>query len=431
MDVSFPIRSVNESELPAFSAIGHRAFNSSWPADELLALDLQVFEADRSLAAFDGELMVGSTVAFSLGLTVPGGSSVPTAGVSFVAVLPSHRRRGILSSLMRRQLSDVQQGPEPVAALFASESVIYGRFGYGPACQHHAFSIKRGDGRFRPALPAASAGRPAGPDRAIAEPEICLRLAEPRAALAELKAVYEAVRAERPGMISRNDAWWTVSLADPEFMRDGSTAMGCVVADDASGPRGYALYAARGGWDSDGIPNQSLSVRELFGLDGAAISALWSDLLTRDLVGEVHAGSRAVDDPLPFLLADPRRARPKVSDGLWIRLIDLPEALRQRQFACPVDVVIEVTDDLIPANHGRWHLAAGGPADGAKPSCERTTAAADIAMPVSALGAAYLGGTRLGVLAAAGQVTELRSGSLASLSAAMFWDPAPWSPINF
>ncbi len=174
-----------------------------------------------------------------------------------------------------------------------------------------------------------------------------------------------------------------------------------------------------------------LFVRELFWTDPASAAALWADLLARDLVTEVRTRMRPADDPVQHLLADPRRTRTRVSDGLWVRIIDLPEALARRRYSCSVDLVIEVADALLPANEGRWRLVAGGVADDSKPTCERTSADADITLPVAALGAAYLGGTRLGGLHAAGQVAEHRPGALAELSAAMWWDPAPWSPMMF
>jgi predicted acetyltransferase len=179
------------------------------------------------------------------------------------------------------------------------------------------------------------------------------------------------------------------------------------------------------------MPAQVLMVRDLYWTTPAAAAALWADLLTRDLVGEVRTRMRPPDDPILNLLTDPRRARTKVSDGLWVRLVDLPAALERRRYASAVDVVIEVSDTLLTANEGRWRLQAGGQADAGVPVCERTTAEPDVRLPVSALGAAYLGGTRLGGLAAAGQITEHRPGAVAALSAAMFWDPAPWSPVGF
>ncbi len=418
MDASYPIRPIGDSELPAFGQVTDQAFNSNYPAEELVRLDRLVFEPERTLVAFDGDRMVGTTLAFSFGLTVPGGEVVGAAGISGVGVLPTHRRRGILSALMRRQLADIAAGGEPVAALNASESAIYGRYGYGSAADWCSFTLHRGDGRMWP-LGQSAAAQPV------------LRLAEPKSAVAELKAVYEAVRPTRPGMLTRSNGFWDVHLADPEFMREGSSPQRCVVAEDRSGPRGYALYSVKPDWGNDGMPAQSLSVWELFWTDLVACAALWGDLLSRDLVTEVRARRRPADDPIQHMLVDPRRTRAKLADGLWIRLVDLPAALQRRRYASSVDVVIEVADPLLPANHGRWRLAAGGIAGGGKPACERTTAEPDIALPVSALGAAYLGGTRLGGMAAAGQITELRPGAVADLSAAMYWDPAPWSPMPF
>ncbi len=413
MSPSYPIRPIDMSELTQFMRVGEHAFNSNWPTEEFVSWERKVFEPERSLAAFDGEEIIGTTAVMSFDLVVPGGE-VGAAGVTGVSVMPSHRRRGVLSALMNSQLADISAGPEPVAALFASESVIYGRYGYGVASSHLSYVIKRGEGMLdMPANPPA------------------LRIDDPKSALASLTQVHDAVRVGRPGMMSRSKAYWEVTLADPEFTREGSSPMRCVLAEDGSGPRGYALYSARPTWGPDALPAQVLNVRELLATDRDANTALWADMLSRDLVGEVRFRSRPVDDPILYQLSDPRRTRASYLDGLWIRLVDLPGALTQRMYSCEVDVVIEVADDRLPSNSGRWRLQAGGPADGIKPSCERTSAEADLALPIAALGAAYLGGTRLGGLAAAGVIEERRPGAVAALSAAMWWDPAPWAPTTF
>jgi predicted acetyltransferase len=258
-----------------------------------------------------------------------------------------------------------------------------------------------------------------------------LRAAPPGELRAELAKVYDAAVPHRPGMMARDERWWQNTLDDQQFQRRGMSARRCLLAGDDAGPRGYALYRTKPDWDDDGLPYGSLSVRELIATDAAAAAALWTDLLTRDLIGEVAARNRPADEPLLEMLADRRRARPDLSDGLWVRLVDVGAALRQRRYSGPADLVIEVTDDLLPANAGRWRLQCPGPADGGTPSCERTGAAADIVLPVAALGAGYLGGTRLGALAAAGLVTERREGAVARLSAAMYSDPAPWCPSMF
>ena len=157
-----------------------------------------------------------------------------------------------------------------------------------------------------------------------------------------------------------------------------------MLAEDDSGPRGYAVFTLTERWDEDaGLPEGVLEVSEAIAADPAATAALWDNLLSRDLVSEFHARMRPVDDPLLYLLADPRRVRSLVSDGLWVRLVDVGSALAQRHYACPVDVVIEVADELCPQNAGRWRLAAnaGAAPAGFRATCERTTAPADVRCP--------------------------------------------------
>ena len=418
MSLRYPIRPVGRDDLTAFIEPSRQAFNTDWSAANIAGLDEIVFEPERTLAAFDGDRIVGSAIAYSFRLTVPGGD-VPAAGVSAVAVLPSHRRRGILSALMARQIADVLGRGDPVAALFASESAIYQRYGYGPAVAEQRYVINCRVARLR--------GRP----------EVALRIAEPKTAVHEMAEVYEAVRPSRPGMISRPAGWWDLAVRDPEFARGGRSPLLSLIAEDDSGPRGYALYATKDDWDADGIADGGMVVHELFSTDPAAYAALWADLLSRDLITTARTYRRPIDDSLPFLLTESRQVRTRQSDGLWIRLVDLPAALAARRYLRPVDLIIEVTDTLVPANAGRWRLRAVAAertwqaAAAGEATCDRTTADPDVALDVSALGAAYLGGTRLSALAGAGQVTELRHGAVVELSSAMSWDPAPWAPIMF
>jgi len=421
MTERYPLRAITPDEFDAYCEVPVQAFNDAGPPAEINEHERLVFEFDRSLAALDGDVIVGTTAAYTFQLTVPGGVT-GAGGVTFVAVRPSHRRRGILSAMMRHQLTDIAARGEAVAALFASESGIYGRYGYGCASGQLSLTIRRGEGALSP---AAGGGSGSGHD------PVQLDAAPPAKLRTELAKVYDAAVPHRPGMMARDERWWQATLDDPEFYRRGMSPQKCLLAGGDSGPRGYALYRTKPDWDDDGLPFHSLSVRELIATDAAAAAALWTDLLTRDLVGEVVARHRPVDDPLLDMLADRRRARAYLTDGLWVRLIDVGAALRQRRYSCAADVVIEVADGLLPANAGRWRLQCPGPGDRGAPSCERTTAAADITLPVAALGAAYLGGTRLGALVAAGLVTERKGGALARLSAAMYSDPAPWCPSMF
>jgi len=420
----YPIRPITADEYPYFRRVHEHAFNTGPASPARWARSVRQFEPERSLAAIDdtlpaGETIVGTTGAYSLRMTLPG-TALPVAGVSAVSVLPSHRRRGVLRSLMRRQIADVAaRGEEPIAVLWASETPIYARYGYGRASSNAYFRFERGDGELAATAPA--------------DPALVLRLAEPQAVTAELAKVYESVLARQPAFFARTDDWWGRVLHDEPDERRGFSPLRCMLAEDGSGARGYALYTTADRWDeATSLPDCRLVVREVMAADPAAGAALWHSLLTRDLVTSVTADLRSPDDPLLHQLLDQRRARLQVSDGVWVRVIDLPGALTRRAYSCPVDVVLEVTDELLADNAGRWRLHADGPGvPGAGARCERTDQAADISLDIRELGAAYLGGTRLGTLAAAGLVTELKPGALVGLSSAMTWDPTPWCPQIF
>jgi predicted acetyltransferase len=409
----YPIRPIEEDEFDSFVMVDEHAFHSSPLSEGDRRIVLDRFEFDRTLAAFDGAIPVGVTMCYSFQLSVPGQQVLPAAGVTFVAVLPTHRRRGVLNSLMRRQLADVRDRGEPLAILWASESAIYSRYGYGRASWYLSFTLQRGEGTLARSAPSDDGLR--------------LRLAEPEAALPELAKVYDTVLPTRPGFYGRNDAWWRSAIYDAAEERQGASPLRCLVAEDAGGPRGYALYSGVDTW-TDFLPGNVLTVRELMAVDPATSAALYTDLLSRDLTSEFRVQRRPVDDPLLYQLADPRRTRPVLSDGLWVRIADMPRALAGRRYACPVDVVIEVRDEILPANAGRWRLRAG--ADGTA-SCDPATEPPDLELDVTELGAAYLGGTKLGAVAGAGLVSERRPGAVRRLSAAMSWDPAPWCPLVF
>jgi len=418
-DYPYPIRPVGPEELDRFQAVGMHAFHGSPLSDEDRQNVASVLEFDRSLAAFDGGTPVGTAGAFSFQLTVPGRPLLPAAGVSWVSVLPSYRRRGVLNSLMRRQLADVRDRGEPVAVLWASESVIYSRYGYGCAMWQADFTLHRGEGTLARTVPTDDGLR--------------LRIAEPAAALPELAKVYDTVLPSRPGFIARSESFWQRVVHDPPARRGDKSPLHCVLAEDDSGPRGYGLYSSVHRWDDQtSLPDSSLSVREMVSADAAASAVLAADLLSRDLATEFRIGDRPVDDPLLYQLADPRRARQRLTDGLWVRIVDVPGALAARRYSCPVDMVIEVRDDLLASNAGRWRLTASdSSSDSGSCVAAPDSAQADVVLDVTALGAAYLGGTRLGALSAAGLVTEGRPGAVRQLSTALSWDPAPWCPVHF
>ncbi|MEU0333346.1 GNAT family N-acetyltransferase [Streptomyces sp. NPDC006193] len=389
----------------------YRAFGAAPAPAEQRELDRSVTEFDRSLVARDGDAIVGTAGAFSFRMTVPGGAAVPAAGVTLVSVVATHRRRGVLTSMMRRQLDEVRALGEPVAVLTASEPAIYGRFGYGAATFRLSGEIDTA--RVTAALPARAE-------------EVRLRYAEPADVLDACERVYAALVPRRPGMLVRQPGWERAGLLDPVSRRDGGSALQCVVAELDGAVSGYARFRTRTGWSVSGADG-TVHLKDLAALDPATEAALWRFLFGIDLMTTVSVESRPVDDAWPHLVSDPRRCRPRLRDDAYVRLVDVGAALAARTYQTPVDVVFEVEDAFCPWNAGRWRLT--GDAKGA--SCARTTDAADLALSVRELGSAYLGGVTLLSLAAAGRVRETRPGALTEASVAFGSPVAPWLPHGF
>lgn len=389
------------------------AFGGEDDSPEERALWNGLTEFDRFIGAWDGDECVGTAGAFSFRMTVPGGASVKAAGITMVSVTATHRRRGVLTSMKRRQLDDIHSWGEPLAVLTASEPVIYGRFGYDAATQQLRAEIDTS--RVRLTVPA-------GTD------DVRLRLAEPDADAVRdaCEAVYAQQVPNRPGMLARQPGWERLPLLDPPSERKGSSPLQCVLAERGGEVVGYARYFIKPEWDVAG-PKGTIELRDLGALDPAAYAALWRFLFDIDLTSTVKTHNRPVDDAWQHLVSDIRRCGLGLRDSLYVRTVDVGAALEARTYQAPVDVVFEVEDAFCPWNEGRWRLS--GDAKGA--SCERTTDSADLALSVRELGAAYLGGVSLAALAAAGRVRELRQGALAEASLGFSGAVAPWLPHGF
>lgn len=388
-----------------------RSFGGVPEAAEERELWNSLTELDRSFGAWDGDVCVGTAGAFSFRLTVPGGASVPAAGVTMVSVAATHRRRGVLTSMMRRQLGDVREWGWPLAVLTASEPEIYGRFGYGVG----SFQVSTEIDTTRVRLSV-----PPGTD------DVRLRYAVPADVLDVCEAVYARKVADRPGMLARLPGWERLGVLDPESEREGASPLQCVLAERDGEVVGYARFHVKPDWDRSG-PKGAVQLRDVQALDPAAQAALWRFLFGIDLTSTVKAYARPVDEAWQHQVSDIRRCAVRVRDALHVRLVDVGAALQARTYQAPVDVVFEVEDAFCPWNAGRWRLS--GDAKGA--SCERTTDAADLALSVRELGAAYLGGVSLAALGSAGRVREIRQGALAEASVGFASAVAPWLPHGF
>ncbi|MER5732751.1 GNAT family N-acetyltransferase [Streptomyces sp. NPDC002138] len=407
------IRVLRPEEWDVWYDLLELAFGGAPQVAEARALERFLTETERSLGVWDGESWVGAASAYSFRVSVPGGALVPAAGVTLVGVAPTHRRRGVLTALMRRQLDDIRSGGEPVAVLTASDPAIYGRFGYGTATYEMTVDVDTTRVRLRP---------PPGTE------SVRIRLVDPERALAACEAVYAELVPSRPGMTARQPGWERLALLDPESRRAGRSPLKCVLAErEADGKVvGYARYRVRPEWEPSGSAG-AVEVQDLDALEPAAYAALWEYVFGIDLTWSVRATRRPVDDPLLHLVSDVRRARARTRDSMHVRLVELGAALEARTYGAPVDVVFEVEDAFCPWNAGRWRLT--GDTEGA--SCVRTGDPAELALSVGELGSAYLGGVTLASLAGAGRITELRPGALREANRAFASDLAPWLPHGF
>lgn len=409
--MEFEVRQIATEEFPTFARTNYAGFGAV-PSDEDIERNRPFLDLDRSLAAYDAGRMVGTATAFAFDLTLPGGSSVPVAAVSWVAVLPTDRRRGVLRAMMRRQLEDTRQRGEPLAVLTASESGIYGRFGYGQATSVLDVEIER--------VHTALRARPKGQGH--------VRFVSLERALDVFPTLWDRHRRTQPGALSRPALWWEQVL---RTFRNSPHTQGArfyaLYANEAGEPEGGVWYRIEEKWEL-GVSRSSLVVGDLIALTDEARSALWNFVFSVDLIATVVAGRRPVDDPLPWMLADPRRLRvTQLRDDLWVRLLDIPAALAARRYAGSERLVLEVSDPFLPENAGRYLLEVRS----ASATCRTTSETPDLALEVADLGAAYLGGVSFVTLARAGRVYELQPGALQRADALFTTPTAPFSGTGF
>jgi predicted acetyltransferase len=404
--MSLEVRSVEDLDefTAAVFAIGQ--YFGMVPTEERMQRFSDQLGLERMHAAWSDGAIVGGAGAFTFNVAVPGGD-LPTAGVSVVGVYPTHRRRGVLRSLMRAQLHDAHERGESLAALWASEETIYGRFGYGLASFCGEIALAREYASFAQPF----------------EPQGTLRFLEPDDALEALPPVFERIRLDWPGMFSRNRLWWeNREIKDPEERREGAGPKRWIAYERDGSIEGYAAYRHKPGWEQ-GSTVAEMRVVEALGATSEALRDLWGYLLAIDWIATVKAWFLPPDHPLFLLLATPRRMRYRMGDSLWVRLVEVGAALSGRRYSDEGSIVFEVADEFCPWNEGRWKLEDG--------VAERTGDDPDLNVPVQTLGSALLGGVSFASLARAGRVEELKEGAIARADALFRWDRHPWCPEIF
>lgn len=401
----YEFRLATDEDWPAVWARLAEAFHEDADDEEgreTAELERSVWEPARSIVATrDGEV-AGMVSTFTRDLIVPGGA-VPASHVTMVNVGATHRRQGLLRHMIEKLHVDSLALGEPVAVLYASEGRIYQRFGYGLASRAVVIEANSAEVSLR------DSGRDDGRVRAVAPDSLDI-----------FQKVFEEALADRPGWSARDDRWWRYQTADVKAVRGGATALRAVVHEGPGGVDGYLLWRAKSEW-TEGGPKGKAIMREFVAVTPEAYRALWRFALSIDLTRSTRYRFASIDEPIQFLVNEPRWLDMRLSDGLWVRLLDVAGALAARRYAAPVDVVIEVLDDGMTANAGRFRLVG----DSHQATCSRTDAPADLEATVQALGAAYLGGSPLTAFAAGGGVRELRPGTLVAASTAFGWHRAP------
>jgi predicted acetyltransferase len=405
MDVE--VRTLEPTELRDAFVVVERAFGGHFD-EAFLAFHRPFVEIDRTLGAFEDGTLVGSAGATSFAMTVPGGE-ISAAGITGVGVLPSHRRRGVNTALMRAQVDDVRSRGESVAVLYASQGGIYGRYGYGVASLNASIDVETRLSGFGPWY----------------EPSGRVRLVERDEAIDAFLPVYEEVRRSRPGMMRLDRAGFAYRL-DDRLWQDDKQVPGFFAAHETDARvDGYVQYRIRHEWES--VPKNELMVDDLMATTPQAYADMWRYVFDVDLVHRVTAWNRPSDDPLVQLVLELRPLHLRLKDALWVRLVDVERALSSRAYANGVDVAIRVHDLFAPWNEGTYELSV----DGEAVRCGRSDREPDLALDVAELGAVFLGGTRLSALHRAGRVQEWTPGAVARADAAFAWDPAPWSSFMF
>ena len=406
------VRAIGAEELERWVATMYVGFHVGRPVAEEATFRRDVLQQDlrRTLAAIDGDTLAGTLYSFPAELSLPGGTSLLADAVSAVTVLPTHRRRGLLTRMLRADLAAARERGEVASILVAAEYPIYGRFGFGPAVQRADYTIDTAAAEFTRAVPGG------------------VELVE-RSRLREVAPpIFDRFRRARPGQIDRDGPSWDMRLGSVETPWADQRATRYVVYCAPDGEvEGYAIYRAEPSSERH-VPKVKLDVAELVAVSAQAYLGLWRYCCDVDLVAQVMANMRSVDEALPWLLTNPRAAVQETArtDMLWLRPLDVAHTLGARRYLCEGRVVLEV-DDPLGLCGGRFVLE-GGP-DGA--SCRASHAAADLRMGMRALGAISLGGVSLHALADAGLIDEHAPGALLKAERLFRWPVAPWCSTFF
>lgn len=402
LPIGLTVRTVAENELRGGHDIFLAALHVKPIPDDVWAVSRDAYLADRTFGAFDGDRQVGTATSFPSSLTVPGGAVLPMAAVTYVGVRADYRRRGALTGMMRAQLEDCAARGEVLAGLHASEPVIYGRFGYGVATVARIVKVRSPRAVLRPEVPVA------GTVRLLDKDEI----------VPALRAGYAALHTTRTGVMGRPSQWWALGVRRRLEFEHLLVAAHFTPAGDLDG---WVTYEPAD--SGDPAKNGGLRVLDFQAADQGATNDLWRYLIGVDLIDEVTAFFRPVDDPIEEMLVDSAAVHSERVDELWLRLVDVPAALAGRTYGVAEPVVIEVVDALLPDNSGRYRIGPQG--------TERTGDAPALTVTAEVLAMLYLGAFRASTLAGIGRITVTDPAALPAADRLFAVDRPVWCGTFF
>lgn len=397
----FEIRRARDDEYQAVLTASSVPF--SFDPDESLDPLESMFPMDRMVVGEDAGQIIGTSAAHAYRVTVPGGAVIGAAGVSFVTVLPTHRRRGVMRAMMEMLLEDAVEAGEPLAALWATEGGIYGRFGFGPAVE---MVRQRLDSSKAVLVPAdAPTGR--------------VRIVDRDEAMASFGSIHAEVAAGYPGALHRDNPFAEYNMFDAPWDRDGFTKLRYAVYEGDDG-RGYVTFRTK-----EASPG-TVRFDEMYVTSTAARRGLLDFGLGFDLCRDLVLWGRPADDPIRWMLTDPYAMKTENFDYVWFRLVDLKAALVARRYEVDGSVVVTVTDDQLDHNNGTWRIDV---TDGVA-TVERSSATPDLTLPTDVLAALYMGGRRLPSIVERGAV-ETDGDVIARVDRMFRTTIVPWTSEEF
>ena len=392
--MTIKLRTSTWNDFPSVKVINARGENGYRSQVDFDAHRL-VFTPDRSIMAFDGKNMVGNALSYEMDMYIPGGIS-KIAAVASVSVQATHRRKGINKSIMKYQLEDIHSRQEPLAVLQASESIIYGRYGYGMASFESNLEIEKTRSAY--AIDHASEGQP--------------YFIEESEAREIFPQIYAKAIENRVGMVRRRENWWEFRFREPG-LKGGDPKSWFVKYQKNGEADGYLRYT---------INDAELNIIELIASSHEAYSSLWRLCLDMDLVDIIKAEHRPADEELKWMLADPRRLVEHSSDRYWVRLVDVKKALSQRSYSVDGSLTLEVKDSFLPWNQEVVELRS----ESGESSCATSNKNPDIVLSAGDLGAVYLGGINFSTLLASGRIEEMTKGSVSKANLMFSTKRKPW-----